>query len=60
MVILEALEMARAKYSKELEINGDNEFKIKVLKIVKQEKMDIIFKNPEMRSLQKVNMGMSM
>jgi hypothetical protein len=58
MVILEALEMARAKYSKELEINGDNEFKIKVLKIVKQERMDIIFKNPEMRSLQKVNMGM--
>jgi len=60
MVILEALEMARAKYSKELEINGDNEFKIKVLKIVKHEKMDIIFKNPEMRSLQKVNIGMSM
>ena len=59
-VIFEALDMARKKYSKELEINGDNEFKIKVLKIVKHEKMDIIFKNPEMRSLQRVNIGMSM
>jgi len=57
--IFEALIMAREKFGRELEISGDDAFKVKVIKMVDTHKMDIIFKDSTMRAIQNSKEGIS-
>lgn len=47
--LLKALEMARTKYGREVDINGSEEFKTKVISLVATNKIDMKFKDTHMQ-----------
>lgn len=47
--LLKALEMARTKYGREVDINGSEEFKTKVISLVATNKIDMKFKDVHMQ-----------
>ena len=49
--LLKALEMAKQKYGKQLQITGDDKFKMKVINLVHKYKLDIGFKDPKMQQV---------
>lgn len=49
--LLRALEMAKLKYGKELDITGDDAFKTKVISLVQKHTLDINFKDPKMQEI---------
>lgn len=49
--LLKALEMAKQKYGKQLQITGDDKFKMKVINLVHKHKLDIGFKDPKMQQV---------
>lgn len=49
--LLKALEMAKSKYGKVLDINGTEEFKTKVIALTLENKLDISFQDKKMQSI---------